>query len=251
MSEEPEHPRGIPDVRNRLAIALDVDDLVEATRMARELRPWFGVAKVGLELFAAAGPDAVLEMVDAGYRVFLDVKLHDIPTTVGRAARVLGALGASYLTLHASGGAAMLRAGVDGLATGADEAGLAPPQALAVTVLTSDVDAPPELLLSRVRTAVETGCGGIVCAAGDVHLAKQVAPRLITVVPGIRPAGVGHHDQARAATPAAALAAGGDLLVVGRAVSAAADRRAAAAALVEALVLERRSPAGTGLGASR
>src|ERR687896_160517 len=113
-----------PDVRNRLAIALDVDDLVEAVRIAKEVRQWFGVAKVGLELYTAAGPDAVVEMMNSGYRVFLDLKMHDIPTTVRRAARVVGAVGASYLTVHASGGTTMLRAGVEGLAEGAEAAAL-------------------------------------------------------------------------------------------------------------------------------
>ena len=229
------------DVRNRLAIALDVDDLVEATRIAKEVRPWFGVAKVGLELFSASGPDAVVEMVECGYRVFLDLKLHDIPTTVRRAAHVVGALGASYLTLHAAGGSAMLRAGVEGLTNGASNAGLATPVALAVTVLTSDDEAPPHVLGKRVRVAVESGCRGIVCAAGDVREAKQLAPRIITVVPGIRPAGASRDDQVRASTPQGALASGADLLVVGRAVTAAADRARAAAEVVGPLALERRS----------
>lgn len=232
-----------PDVRNRMVIALDVDDLVEATRIARQVRPWFGVAKVGLELFTAAGPDAVLQLCDAGYRVFLDLKLYDIPTTVRRAATVAAALGASYLTLHAAGGPGVLRAGVEGLAHGAANAGLEPPTALAVTVLTSDPDAPTHVLTERVRAAVESGCGGIVCAAGDVRDAKQLAPRLVAVVPGIRPAGTSRHDQARASTPQAALHAGADLLVVGRAVTAAADRAKAAAELVEPLELERRRQA--------
>src|SRR3954451_23422595 len=115
-----------PDVRNRLAIALDTDDLVEATRIAREVRPWFGVAKVGLELFSAVGPDAVISLSEEGYRIFLDLKLHDIPTTVRKAAQVCGGLGASYLTLHAAGGASMLRAGVEGFLEGALRADLAP-----------------------------------------------------------------------------------------------------------------------------
>src|SRR3982074_630096 len=95
------------ELRQRLVLALDVDDLVAATRLARDLRPWFGVAKVGLELYCATRPAPVVEGANAGSHVFLDLKLHDIPTTVGRAARVLGALGVSYLTLHAHGGAAM------------------------------------------------------------------------------------------------------------------------------------------------
>lgn len=235
-------PRRDADVRNRLAIALDVDDLVEATRIAKEVRPWFGVAKVGLELYSAAGPDAVVEMIECGYRVFLDLKLHDIPTTVRRAAHVVGALGASYLTLHASGGSPMLRAGVDGLTNGAGNAELPAPVALAVTILTSDGDAPPHVLGKRVQSAVESGCRGIVCAAGDVREAKLLAPRLVTVVPGIRPAGTSRDDQVRASTPQSALAAGADLLVIGRAVTAAADRAKAAAELVGPLSLERRSP---------
>lgn len=222
------------DPRNRLALALDVDDLVEARRIARELRPWFGIVKVGLELFSAVGPDAVVAFVDEGFRVFCDLKLHDIPTTVGRAARVIGGLGASFLSLHAQGGPVMLRAGADGLREGATEVGLPPPLALAVTVLTSDAGAPAHVLPARVALAAEAGCGGIVCAAADVAEAKTIAPRLVAVVPGIRLGGTPRHDQARAATPEEALAAGADILVVGRAVTAAPDRAAAAAAVAAA-----------------
>jgi orotidine-5'-phosphate decarboxylase len=221
-----------PELRSRLALALDVDDLVAATRLARELQPWFGVAKVGMELYAASGPDALITVSALGYRVFLDLKLHDIPTTVRRAARVLGAVGVSYLTLHASGGVPMLRAGVEGLAEGADRAGLESPVALAVTILTSDEDASPAVFDARVGCAVDAGCGGLVCAVSDVARAKELAPDLVAVVPGIRMPGGDVHDQARAGTPAAALAAGADLLVVGRAGTAAEDREAAAAELV-------------------
>lgn len=222
-------------VRDRLALALDVDDVVAADRLARELRPWFGVVKVGLELFSAAGPAVVQAMIDDGYRVFLDLKLADIPTTVERTSRVLGALGVGYLTMHAFAGTPMLRAGVEGLADGAARAGLDPPHALAVTILTSDADAPPHILGKRVAVAAEARCAGVVCAAGDVREAKTLAPGLLAVVPGIRPVGVPSDDQRRAATPAEALAAGADLLVVGRAVTGAPDRRAAAAALVAEL----------------
>src|SRR2546421_11167154 len=107
------------EARDRFALALDIDDLVLATRWADELRPWFGVAKIGLELWAAAGPDAVVSLVDRGYRVFLDMKMHDIPTTVGRAAKVLGALGPSYVTIHAAGGGDPLPAGAVWPAPGA------------------------------------------------------------------------------------------------------------------------------------
>ena len=223
------------ETRDRLVLALDVDDLVVALRLARQLQPWFGVAKVGLELFSASGPDAVSAVADLGYDVFLDLKLHDIPTTVRRAARVIGALGASYLTLHARSGPTMLRAGVEGLAEGAEGAGLPHPVALAVTILTSDGDAPAHILGHRVAAAVEAGCGGLVVAAADVHEAKQLAPRLLAVVPGLRMGTSDPHDQARPATPRQALDVGADLLVVGRTVTAAADPKAAAAALVASL----------------
>lgn len=218
-------------VRNRLVLALDVDDVVAAARLARQLRPWFATVKIGLELFCAAGPPVVQAMIDDGWAVFLDLKLADIPTTVERTSRVLGALGVRYLTLHAFAGPAVLAAGVTGLSDGAAQAGLEGPTALAVTVLTSDAGAPAHILGDRVAAAVGAGCGGVVCAASDVVEARRRAPGLLTVVPGIRPAGVDAHDQSRAATPGAAVAAGADLLVVGRAVTAAADRPAAAAAL--------------------
>jgi orotidine-5'-phosphate decarboxylase len=231
--------------RDRLVLALDVDDLVVALRLARQLQPWFATAKVGLELFSASGPDAVSAVAALGYDVFLDLKLHDIPTTVRRAARVIGALGATYLTLHARSGPVMLRAGVEGLREGAEAAGLPHPNALAVTILTSDGDAPEHILGHRVAAAVESGCDGLVVAAADVREAKQLAPRLLTVVPGIRMAaqsaggptgGVSDvNDQARPATPRQAVDIGADLLVIGRTVTAADDPQAAAEALVASL----------------
>ena len=195
-----------PDVRSKLALALDVDDLVVAHRAwPSELQPWFGVAKVGLELFSAAGPDAVVTMADLGYKVFLDLKLHDIPTTVAQGGpRPRRPRRAATSPSTPSAGPVMLRAGVEGLREGAASApGSTAPVALAVTVLTSDGDAPPHILGNRVRAAVEGGCGGVVCAAADVREAKQLAPRLLAVVPGIRmPRAPTPHDQARAATPA-------------------------------------------------
>jgi len=222
-------------LRSQLAVALDLDDGVAALRLARELRPWFGVAKVGLELYSAAGPDIVGALMDMGYEVFCDLKFHDIPTTVGRAARVIGALGPTYLNFHAQGGVAMLTAGVDGFLAGAAEAGLPRPSPLAVTILTSEADAPAEVLAARVRAAVDSGCSGIVCAASDLAEAKRLAPELLAVVPGIRPAGSATHDQARAATPLEAADAGADVLVIGRAVTHAEDPAAAAAAIAASI----------------
>jgi len=223
------------EVRAKLAVALDLDDSVAALRLARELLPWFGVAKVGLELYSASGPDIVGALTGMGYDVFCDLKFHDIPTTVGKAARVVGSLGARYLNFHAQGGTSMLRAGVDGFLAGAADAGLAPPVALAVTVLTSDGDAPAHILSKRVQAALEAGCGGIVCAASDVVEAKQYGPRLTAVVPGIRPSGTPVHDQARAATPQEAISVGADVLVIGRPVTHAEDPAAAAAAVAASI----------------
>jgi orotidine-5'-phosphate decarboxylase len=224
------------DLRAKLAVALDVDDSVAALRLARQLQPWFGVAKVGLELYSAAGPDIIGALNDLGYDVFADLKFHDIPTTVGRAATVVGSLGARYLNLHAQGGVPMLRAGVEGFLAGAAGAGMPVPTALAVTILTSDAEAPPDVLASRVRAALDAGCGGVVCAMTDVVAVKAQGPDLLTVVPGIRPAGSPVHDQARLGTPAEALAVGADILVVGRAVTQADDPAAAAAAITASLV---------------
>jgi orotidine-5'-phosphate decarboxylase len=219
------------EIRPRLALALDVDDAVAALQLARELRPWFGVAKVGLELFSATGPDVIVQLLDHGFEVFLDLKMVDIPTTVGKAARVVGSLGASYLTMYAHGGADMLRAGTDGMLEGAELAGLEKPTPLAVTILTSDDTAPPHILGKRLMLAMEGGCLGVVCAASDLREVHQLAPRMATVVPGIRPAAAATHDQARPATPGEAISHGASVLVIGRAVTQAPDRRAAAAAI--------------------
>jgi orotidine-5'-phosphate decarboxylase len=221
-------------VRDRLALALDVEDLDAAVALADRLHPWFGVVKVGLELFTAAGPAAVEKLTRPDRRVFLDLKLHDIPTTVGKAARQVGRLGVGYVTLHAAGGADMLRAGVDGLAAGAADAGAEDrPVALAVTVLTSDPDA--SAFPARLHAAAEGGCGGVVCSVRELPAVKERS-QLLAVVPGIRLPGGATHDQARVGTPADAIAAGADLLVIGRAVTAAPDPEAAAAALSAATI---------------
>lgn len=218
--------------RARCALALDTADLDSAAGLARELRPWFGIAKVGLELFGAAGPGAVHALREAGFDVFVDLKLHDIPNTVGRAARALGTLGARYVTIHAAGGPDMLRAGVAGLAAAPRPPGTDPPVALAITVLTSDAEATPQVLASRARVAAAAGCGGVVCAAPDLPTVVAAVPGLLRVVPGIRPPGAAADDQARVATPSAAVTAGADIVVVGRPVTAAPDPAAAAAALL-------------------
>lgn len=223
-------------VRDALCLVLDSDDLVEAQRIARTVQPYFGVAKVGPILWSAAGPESIGSLIDMGYKVFVDLKLHDIPNTVEGATRVLGSLGVSYVTMHAHGGVDMLRAGVKGLSEGAASAGIDQPVALAVTVLTSDSTAPDHIVPNRLRVAMEGGCQGIVCAATDLADIATIAPRMIKVTPGIRPAGASHDDQARVATPKEAIDAGSDLLVIGRPVTAADDAAAAAAAIVDEMI---------------
>lgn len=227
-----------------LAVALDVGDLEAARRLAGTLVGSVDVVKVGLELFAAAGPAAVVAFVEAGLDVFCDVKLHDIPNTVAGAARVLGRLGARYVTLHTGGGEAMLRAGVEGLAEGAASVGAAAPMALGVTVLTSDPDATAALLRGRAAEAETAGCGGIVCAGTDLVTLRGTAPGLVRVTPGIRPVGAEVGDQARVTTPEQAVRDGAGMLVVGRPITGAPDPAAAARAIRAEITQASRADAG-------
>jgi orotidine-5'-phosphate decarboxylase len=222
------------EVRDRLAVALDVPDLDRAEQLVKEVAPWIGVAKVGLELFSAAGPDAIRRLRALDMTVFADLKLHDIPTTVGRAARVLGAYGASYVNFHAAGGAEMLRAAVSGLQQGAHDAGLDAPVPIAVTVLTSDADA--SAFDTRLRAAIESGCGGVVCSVQEVARVHAERPDFLTIVPGVRFDDGARHDQARVGTPESVARAGGNILVLGRAVTEANDIPAAAQRAHDAVV---------------
>jgi orotidine-5'-phosphate decarboxylase len=219
----------VTEVRDRLALALDVGGPADAEAVARRLTPWFGIAKVGLELYAEAGPDVFERLRALGMAVFADLKLYDIPTTVERAARALGQRGVDFLNFPAAGGAAMLEAGVTGLAEGARDGGHPPPVALAVTVLTSEADV--SAFDARLEAAVSAGCDGVVCSAREITEVKERAPHLTTMVPGIRLPGEAQHDQARVATPADAIGQGADWLVIGRAVTAAGDPEAAAEAV--------------------
>ena len=215
--------------RDRLVLALDVADLDEAVALARRLEPWFSTAKVGYELYASAGPAAFDAMHGLGLRVFADLKLHDIPTTVERGARMLGRRGVEFLNFHAAGGVDMLRAGVAGLRAGAVDAGHAEPVALGVTVLTSEADT--SAFAGRLAVAREAGCGGVVCSALEIEAVRTEGLR--TMVAGLRRTGTGADDQARVATPGAAAAAGADWMVIGRTVTAAADPETASAELVD------------------
>jgi orotidine-5'-phosphate decarboxylase len=218
---------------NPLVVALDTSDLDAAASMAEVLAGSVGMVKVGLELFTAVGPSAVSRLGEH-LPVFLDLKLHDIPTTAGRAARNAGRLGASMLTVHALGGPEMVRAAVDGAAEGAAEAGTAPPEVVAVTVLSSLAEAAGASPASLAFEAVTAGARGAVVSGDDV---KDVRDALgedpVLVVPGIRPSGARSNDHARVLTPAEAMVAGADRLVVGRPITESTDPAAAARAILE------------------
>jgi len=222
-------------VRAPVAVALDTPDLPTAQRWADAVRPHVAVLKVGLELYLRHGPQVAA--LAEGCELFLDLKLHDIPHTVAGAARSVAVLCPRYLTVHASGGADMVRAAVEA----------APEITIAgVTVLTSlsarDLDAVglagPALDAVRrlAGLAVGAGAGALVCSPHEVAAVRaEVGPGIVLITPGVRPAGADAGDQARVATPAQALADGADLLVVGRPVTAAADPGSAAAALAASL----------------
>jgi orotidine-5'-phosphate decarboxylase len=226
--------------RERIVAALDVPDPAAAAVLARQLDGHVGMLKIGLELFVAHGRAALEAVKMVSLPVFLDLKLHDIPNTVEAAARGAAELGAALLTVHASGGAAMIRAARKGLAAGAK--GKSPPRLLAVTVLTSlaeeDLGAvgisgsPADAALRLARLALEAGADGVVCSPVEVGLLRrELGPGPLLVVPGIRPAGGATHDQQRTGSARDAVRAGASLVVVGRPLREAADPGAAADAL--------------------
>jgi len=225
-------------VKAPIAVALDAQDAETAVRWARAVAPSTAVAKIGLELYLRVGPSVVADVravTDA--ELFLDLKLHDIPNTVAGAARSVAALGPRYLTVHAVGGADMVRAAVEA----APDVTIA-----AVTVLTSmdshalatvGLDGSPLDAVRRLAAlAVGAGAGALVCSPQEVAAVRaEVGPGVVLITPGVRPAGADALDQARVATPEQALADGADLLVIGRPITAAADPGEAAARIAEGL----------------
>ena len=223
-----------PSSAPEFAIAFDVATLDAALALDARLGPGPELAKVGLELFAVAGPEGVRALKARGRRVFLDLKLHDIPNTVKGAAAAAAHLGADLLTVHATGGGAMIRAAVEGIR----EAG-GTTRVVAVTILTSLDPAamPPGFMrpfdLHAVAAALtdeaeRAGALGVVCSAADLSgVRARLGRSFYAVTPGIRPAGADAHDQKRVATVASATRDGASLLVLGRAITAAADPGAA------------------------
>lgn len=223
-------------MRNPVLVALDVDTAEEAVRLAKAVAPHVGGFKVGLALLLGPGPATVSAVAGLGKPVFADAKLHDIPSQVERAAHRLGRVGARWVTAHVAGGIDMLEAAVSGLRSGNVEGGI-----LGVTVLTSldsaalagvGIPVTPGKLVSRMaRAASAAGCEGVVCSPQELGVVGEVAPELVRVAPGIRPAGPTDDDQRRVATPQEALARGATYIVIGRAITNAADPVEAAAAI--------------------
>jgi orotidine-5'-phosphate decarboxylase len=223
--------------RQQLAFALDVDTLELAREWVDRLKNEVGVFKVGLELFVRFGPAAVKVVTDQHAQCFLDLKLHDIPETVGRSVRSACDLGVNYLTLHASGGRAMLERAASETASASTKM-----QLLAVTVLTSLDDqaleqigfaAPSTASVARLaRLATDCGVTGLVCSAHEVASLRKAHPNACLVTPGIRPIGAATGDQLRVATAKSAIESGSTLLVVGRPIRDASDPVAAARAIV-------------------
>jgi len=222
--------------RDRLIVALDVPETSAARALVDRLAGRVGLFKIGSQVFTAAGPDLVREIVARGDKVFLDLKFHDIPNTVAGAVASASHLGVSLVDVHGLGGRAMIEAAVGALpAMGT--------RLLAITILTSHDDGTldeigvngsvVESVLRLAQLAKEAGADGVVASPHEVPAIREACGRdFLIVTPGIRPAGAARDDQARLATPAAALAAGADYLVMGRPITEAADPAAAADAIV-------------------
>jgi orotidine-5'-phosphate decarboxylase len=225
--------------KDHLIVALDVETAVEAQEVVYELGDAISIYKVGLQLFIAEGPTFVSELVNSGRKVFLDLKLHDIPNTVAGAVRSASELGVHMLTVHASGGSQMMEAAVK--ASRATNDG---PMILAVTVLTSlssddlaetGIEGDMRSQVERLaRVAKSAGCDGVVGSAKEAELLRrELGPTMPIVTPGIRPTGADRGDQSRIATPSGAIAAGASHLVVGRPILSAENRHRGATAILD------------------
>lgn len=224
-----------------LILALDVDDVKKACGLVSDLHPRISYFKVGLQLFTACGPEIITFITGKGARVFLDLKLHDIPNTVASAVRQGVTAGVSMMTLHVTGGEDMMKAAARAAAEEAKRLKIVRPQLVGVTVLTSSA-ADPEDVLAKARTAVACGLDGVVCSAGETALLRKHLPASAQIVtPGIRLSGTAIHDQKRVATIEDAVRAGSSYLVVGRPILQASSPREAADVMVETLQSAHRA----------
>ncbi len=223
---------------SRIFCAIDTSDINTAKNLARSLKPHIAGLKLGLEFFTAHGPQGYKTIADFGAPIFLDLKLHDIPNTVGNTVNALLSLRPQFMTLHASGGTGMMKAAVEA----ASKVGANRPNMLAVTVLTSlnahDLNAvgqdaePKSQVLRLAKLAKESGMDGIVCSPAEVAMLRQaLGADFILMVPGIRPVGADLGDQKRVMTPRDAMAAGATYVVIGRPITGAPDPAAMAKAI--------------------
>lgn len=222
---------------NRIYVAIDTPDLARAQALAQKVRHHVGGLKLGLEFFCAHGAGGVREMAHIGLPIFLDLKLHDIPNTVAKAVQSLGPLAPAILTVHASGGRAMLE--------DAKAAAPAGTKVVAVTMLTSldgndlsdtgVIGSPADHVRRLADLAAESGIDGIVCSGEEVAAVKKAWPKGFFVVPGVRPSNGVIGDQKRVVTPRAAVDAGASILVIGRPITQAEDPDAAARAITATL----------------
>lgn len=230
-------------MKDKLIIALDVETPAKALELVKQLHSAAGMFKVGSQLFTAAGPQIVRDILALDTKVFLDLKFHDIPHQVAGAARSAAELGVSLFTIHASGGSEMMHRAVDSVNEVAAKSGMRS-AVLAISVLTSmDTNAlsqigvtssPAESVLRLVQLAEAAGVDGVVSSPQEIEKIRATVARqeFLVVTPGIRPATNEAEDQKRVATPGAAIAAGASYLVVGRPITGAADPLAAAAEIV-------------------
>ena len=233
------------EARDRIIVAIDCGR-EEALELASELAGHAGWLKVGMTLYYAEGPAIVREFKNRGFKVFLDLKFHDIPHQVRGAARSAALAGADLLSVHGSGGAAMLAAAREGAELAAEATGASRARLVAITVLTSmdqaaleqvGVDAPVAEQAARLATlARDNGIDGIVCSPQEAAAMRELLGEdALIVTPGVRPAGAEIGDQSRVATPVSAIAAGASHLVIGRPITSASDPVAAYEAIVREL----------------
>lgn len=231
--------------QNPIVVALDVDTSAQALHLVAQLRGSVGMFKVGKQLFTAAGPDVVRQIIALGERVFLDLKFHDIPNTVAKAGIEAARLGVSIFNVHALGGAKVLRATVEAVTEAAERERMPRPLILGVTVLTSHT---PESLrevgiekdladevVTLARLCDAAGLDGVVASPQEIVIIRDAVKRsdFIILTPGVRPTGTALDDQSRVMTPAEAVRAGANFLVVGRPITAAVDPGAAARKILE------------------
>lgn len=234
--------------KERIVLALDVDTKEKALELVNDLKDYVGVFKVGMQLFNSAGPKIVEEINQLGGKVFVDLKLHDIPNTVSAAGKVLTRLNCYMFNVHAAGGREMMKKTADEVAAEALKLGINNPITLAVTVLTSISQSElendmfikdmkiEELVVNWALMAKESGINGVVCSPQEITAIRRACGSDFKIVtPGIRPAWAAKNDQKRITTPREAIELGADYIVIGRPITAADDPIEAAQKIIEEL----------------